>query len=81
MELNGDFWILLAANLPIVAVIFIALQRGWVVMGVNHKIEIEAKDKDIEFREKLRQEAILDKTAIQNQASAHPAGPLSFSPT
>jgi hypothetical protein len=48
------------ANLPEVIALLIALQRRWIVMGVTHSAEIEAKDKEIQFREQLRQETLKD---------------------
>lgn len=72
MELNADFWLLLAANLPLVTAFFVALTKRWIVMGVSvdrelasKDNEIKAKSEEIEFREKLRQEVLLDKKALE----------------
>ena len=67
MEIDKNFWLLFVANLPVVVALFIALQKGWVVMGRNHLDELTAANKEIEFREKLRQEALADKQALQVQ--------------
>lgn len=65
--MNQEFWILLAANLPLLAAFFIALQKRWLVMGVTFDREMISKDKDIEFREKLRQEALADKVLLEER--------------
>lgn len=35
----NDFWLLLIANLPITAVVLLALHRGWIVMGRTYDRE------------------------------------------
>ena len=71
---SNDFWLLLVANLPIVTVLFIALQKKIIVMGVTfdrendlHQQSLSEKDQEIEFREKLRQEAIADRDLLRIQ--------------
>ena len=60
MELSNDFWLLFAANLPVVTALFIALQKKWIIMGVSFSREMDQKDKELIFREQLRQEALND---------------------
>jgi hypothetical protein len=67
MELPNEFWIVFIANLPIVTVLFVAQQKKWLYLGVTVQGILESftkaldqKDKDIDFREQLRQEAIND---------------------
>lgn len=48
---NTDFWILLLAQLPIVASLLIALQRGWIYMG--RTVDRELAD----WRERWEREA------------------------
>lgn len=61
-----NFWLLFLANLPIVSAILWSLHKKFLVMGVTHIREMEEKDKEIAYREALRQEALADKTAIQS---------------
>lgn len=56
--MEEQIWLLLAANFPLVAAFFIALQRGWIYIGRTYDNEIKNKNEDIAFREKLRQEAM-----------------------
>ena len=67
MELPNNFWLLFIANLPIVAVLFVALQKRWIIMGVTFTREMDDKDKDIAFREQLRQEALNDRRVIEER--------------
>lgn len=74
MPLPEDFWFLFLANLPIVIALFIAQQRGWFILGINHNAELKAKDdqlaakdKTIEFRELLRQEVIKDRQLLEER--------------
>lgn len=60
-----NFWLLFAANFPFLIGLFVALQKRLIVMGVTHKQIVEDKDKEIAFREQLRQEALADKVALQ----------------
>lgn len=69
---ENTLWPLLVANFPLVAAFFIALTRKWVYTGTNvqeinaaHDKEIALKDKDIQFREQLRQEALADIFALK----------------
>ncbi len=55
-------------NLPVVVVVFIALQKKIIIMGVTHKTIIQGKDEEIAFREKLRQEGLIDKAALELRA-------------
>lgn len=64
MPLSNDFWLLFIANLPVVIALFVAQQRGWFVLGLTHNNTMADKDKQIEFREQLRQEAITDRDAL-----------------
>lgn len=61
-----NFWLLFLANLPIVAVVIWALHKRFLVMGVTHTKEMDEKDKEIAFREVLRQESLVDKAALQS---------------
>lgn len=74
MPLPEDFWILFVANLPIVIALFIAQSRGWFVLGINHTAEltakdkiIEAKEKEAQFRESLRQEVLADRRLLEEK--------------
>jgi len=67
MTLDQNFWLLFVANLPIVVVLFVAQQRRWIVFGTSHEETMQSKDKEIEFREKLRQEALNDIQALKAQ--------------
>lgn len=64
--MSNEFWVLLIANLPLVAALFYALNKKWIVMGVTFTREMEQKDKEIAFREQLRQEALSDKAALEH---------------
>lgn len=60
-----NFWLLLIANLPLLAALFWALQKKWIIMGVTFTREMEQKDKEIAFRELLRQEVLEDKANLE----------------
>lgn len=67
MEVSQDFWTLFLANLPIVIALFIALQKRWIVTGVSYNTIVEEKNKDIAFRESLRQEALSDRRLLEEK--------------
>lgn len=46
------------AQFPLIALFFIALQRGWIEIGVVAKRERGEKDAQLTFREELRQEGL-----------------------
>lgn len=70
-QFDQGFWMLLVAQLPIVAVVIVALYRKYLYTGstvqeiiAGYEKRLEEKDEEIEFREQLRQEAIADKNAL-----------------
>lgn len=78
MVLPENFWVLFIANLPVVIALFVAQQKGWFVLGITHNKNIEDKDKEynrviadkdreIAFREQLRQEVLLDREVLQER--------------
>lgn len=60
----------LAAQLPIVAAILVALQRGWIVIGREVDQGRTDRDDDLKYREALRQEAIADRRAADKRVEA-----------
>lgn len=60
-DIQSTFWLVLIANIPLVIAFAYALQKKWVVMGSTHKDALIEKDREIAFRESLRQEALTDK--------------------
>lgn len=67
MPLPQDFWVLFIANLPIVIVLFVALQKNWIVMGVSHNNEVENLKNDATYRESLRQEVLVDRRLLEER--------------
>ena len=62
-----DFWVVFIANLPLLAALFWALQKKWIIMGVTFTREMEQKDQEIAFREQLRQEVLADTAALKER--------------
>lgn len=62
-----DFWVVFIANLPLLAALFWALQKKWIIMGVTFEREITDLKAQIDFREKLRQEAINDLSLLRER--------------
>lgn len=63
-----QLWLLLIANFPLVSALFIAMYKGWLVMGPSFDKQMKAKDDEIAFRESLRKEALADKDVIMETA-------------
>ena len=69
-----NFWLLLAANLPLLAALVYALNKKIIYMGVSvsqiiesFQKQLEDKDREVAFREQLRQEALLDRDALEKR--------------
>lgn len=67
MPLSEDFWVLFVANLPIVIALFVALQKRWIVTGVSYNSEMESRNKEVAYREELRQEVLLDRRMLEER--------------
>ena len=63
------FYVVFLANLPFVAIILIALYKGWIVLGPTHRTALKEHDAESTFREQLRQESIADKKAAEERAA------------
>ena len=62
--MSDQFWTVFLANLPLLAGFFWALHKKYIFMGVTVIRELDEKDRQIAFREQLRQEALADKAAL-----------------
>lgn len=60
-----NFWLLFIVNLPFLVGVLWALQKKWIVMGVTFTREMEQKDREIAFREQLRQESLADNRVLE----------------